>query len=173
MDPFKEKSIGFAFVTSIVLIVIGLACTALFAMGGVFRGTYTREPLTNKITDAGTLNWVPMSLTLVALGVVIGLVAIGYGFFYDKTANTGKRQTIANARILSRYGYTKDGTMLTNSYEFEFANEPRYYVRMQTDHDRISEYECVEAVFFSCGEGMYGEAEIQGKWLGKFVPYIG
>jgi hypothetical protein len=173
MDPLKEKSIGFAFVISVVMIVIGLGLTMLFAMGGVFLGTYTREPLTNRITDAGTLNWVPLSLTLVALGAVIGLTAIGYGFFYDKTANHGKRLTVSNARIIGRYGYTKDGTMLTNSYEFEFANEPRYYVRMQTDQDRISEYECVEAVFFSCGEGMYGEAEIQGKWLGKFVPYIG
>jgi F0F1-type ATP synthase membrane subunit c/vacuolar-type H+-ATPase subunit K len=173
MDPTKEKAIGCAMVAGIAMVLVGLGLTWLFAVGGVFRGTYTREPITNRITDAGTLNLVTLSLTLVALGLIVGLGALGYGFFYDKVANHGRRETIANARILSRYAYSKDGTMLTNSYDFEFANEPRFYVRMQTAQDRISEYECAEAVFYTCGEGMYGEAEIQGKWIGKFIPYIG
>ena len=63
--------------------------------------------------------------------------------------------------------------MLTEAWHFEEADRPKFYIRMQTPTGGSYEYETSEETFWQCGEGMVGEAEIQGKWLGKFVPYIG
>jgi len=173
MDAFKEKTVGCLLAAGVAFTVVGLFLTWLFAVSGIYSGTYTREPVTNRITNAGTLNLVPLALTVVVLGVLMTGGAITYGLWFSKASQTGTRKVVPYARIISRYGFTKNGQMISAAWEFEEALRPRFYVRMQTSPTDIAEYECVDAVFWSCGEGMVGEAEIQGKWLGKFVPYIG
>jgi len=174
MDATKEKLVGCALAGGLALTVVGLFLTWLFSVSGVYRGTYTRDVLHgDRITDAGTLNLVPLALLLTVFGIVILSVGIFYGLWYNKNHARGPRKVIEHARVLSRYGYNREGHMLTQSWEFAEADDPRFYVRMQTGQGQSAEYECVEQVFFQCGEGMWGEAEVQGKWLGKFTPYIG
>lgn len=173
MDAFKEKTVGCLLVAGAVVTVLSLFLTWLFSVGGVFRGVATRDPVTDKISDVGTMNLAPVALTFSGIGILMMLGAVGYGLWFNSAALRGPRKVAPNARILSRYGYNRQGYMLNADWEFEAAEDPRYYVRMQIGPSQVSEYQCTEQVFFQCGEGMYGEAELQGNWLGRFTPYIG
>ena len=49
----------------------------------------------------------------------------------------------------------------------------RFYVRLMLPSRECLEFECSEQVYHACGEGMYGQASVQNKWLGQFVGYVG
>ncbi len=173
MSAISEKSVGCVLVAGLVVTLVSGGLTWVFSVAGVYRGTYTREPLTNKITDAGAMNFVPLTITGMAIGVLMMGGAIGYGLWANANASKGNRKTVPHAKIIARYGYSRQGQMLNADYELEAADNPRYYVRMQLSPTDIAEYECAEQAYFQAGEGMVGEADIQGKWLGAFRPYIG
>jgi hypothetical protein len=150
--------------------VISFGLMWVFSVAGIYRGTYTRTPVTNEITDAGTLNLVPLMLTFAVIGILMFIGGLGYGFWIVKQEKEGPRQQISNFRVMARYAYDKEGYHLVDDEQIEFANSPRFYVRGQQPNGVTSEYEASEAVWRQCGEGMYGEAELQGKWLGRFTP---
>jgi hypothetical protein len=156
-----------------VLAVCGCLSTVVFGMAGVFRATATREPVTDRIRDVGTFAWIPNSITWAALGFALVGGAIAYIAWYDRRSRSGPRETKPNTRVLGRYGINANGDYMHNSWEFEFAEFARYFVQLQTGPGRVSEYECDASVFWQCGEGMWGEAEFQRKWLGRFTPYVG
>ena len=169
---FEEKSVGCVLVSGCLVSIFALFFSYLFGVAGVFRGTFTRTPGTNKITDAGTLNLVPITFMFLAIGVLMMVGAIGYGLFKSGTERKGTRNVEPNFRVLARYAY--DGPQLiTAEWDIEAAEKPRYYVRGVTHASLVIELETTVEVFYQAGEGMVGEAEIQGRWLGRFVPYIG
>lgn len=173
LEALKQGVTGMFLVGGCGLSFISAVLMAVFAMGGVFRGTYTREPLTNKITDAGTINWIPITFVFFTLGVVMMLGAVAFGLYTNATERSGARVT-RPAKVLARYGFTRDGHMLVSDWEVEGADNPRYYVRLDFGYPLgTTECECSEMLYFRCGEGMTGMAELQGKWLGSFIPTIG
>lgn len=172
MDPTKEKLAGCALAGGVVLMLLSGTLGMVFGMGGVFRGTYTREPITNRITDAGTMNWVPMTFLFFTVGLVLCISSVGYGLIYSKRQASGARRTIPDALILSRYAMSRSGDLLSD-WELEGAEDPKFYVRMRLPDGKVAEFPVASETYFNCGEGMAGEAEMQGRWLGRFTPYIG
>lgn len=173
-DAFKQKAVGLLLVLGAVFIVCGLGSSWVFSVAGVYRGTYTREPGTNKIVDGGALNLVPVAFTVVAVGVVFALLGLGYGWFTIATQTKGIAKTHDNVKILARYAINKSGDMLCEWYQIEEAYEDvRFYVRLILPSRDTIECECSEQVFHACGEGMYGRAVIQNRWLGQFIGYVG
>ena len=169
---FEEKVVGCVITAGAGIAVIALFLAYLFGTAGVFHGTYTREPLTNRITDPGTLNLVPLAILFVAIGVLMIFGGIGYGLFRNATSAHGPRRTEPYLRVLARYVYDR-GHLLTSDLDIEMAERPRYYVRVLTQAGVVIELESTVEVFYQSGEGMYGEGELQGNWLGRFTPYIG
>ncbi|RYG25580.1 DUF2500 family protein [bacterium] len=172
MDPTREKLTGCALVGGVFLMVASLFLGWVFGTGGVFRGTYTRTPITNTITDAGTLNLLPLTLLFFTVGLLLCIAAVGYGLLYNARQSSGPRRTVVDALILSRYALSPHGNMLSD-WELEAAEKPRFYVRMRMPDGSVSEYPVAPETYFNCGEGMAGEAELQGRWIGRFTPYIG
>jgi len=171
-DAFKEKAVGCLLVGGLAISIVSAIALYMLSLGGFLRGTYTREPVTNRITDAGTLNLVPLVLLFLTVGVLMCLTGLGYGLWVVASQNKGPRQTVPHFRILARYAY--DGPIMkTADWEIEAAERPRFYVKGMTPDGAVAEYETVIDVFYQAGEGMVGEAELQGRWLGKFIPYIG
>jgi hypothetical protein len=168
----QEKAVGCVLAGGVVLCVVAGILIWVFSVAGVYRGTYTRTPITNEITDPGTLNLVPLCILLLAVGVLMVGGAIGYGLLHTSKARAGVRRVEPYLRVLARYGYD-GGHMIHDFYEFEAADKPRYYVKAVTQHGVVHEFETTPEVFGQAGEGMVGEGEIQGQWLGRFVPYIG
>lgn len=172
MDPTKEKAVGCVLAGGFVLAVASGILAWVFTMGGVFRGTYTRTPITNHINDAGTLNLLPLMVTLIAIGVAMMLGAVTYGLLYSKMEATGTRRKIEDALILSRYAVSKSGNILSD-WELEGTDDARFYVRMMVPGGRPAEYPVAAETYFNCAEGAAGEAEMQGRWIGRFTPYVG
>lgn len=98
---------------------------------------------------------------------------LGYGIFSEKNQYSGARRTLTHCRIIARYALTRDHRMVTDETEFEFLDRPKYFVKILHPQEGSIEYQCVPPVFFNCGEGMMGDADIQGQWLGSFRPYVG
>ncbi len=153
--------------------VVSFGLMWVFGVAGVYRGTYTRTPVTNDITDAGALNLAPLMLTFVVLGTLMFFGGLGYGFLVVKKEKEGPRQTVENFCVIARYAYDKAGYHLVDDGQIEFADRPRFYIRGVLPTGAASEFEASEEVWRQSGEGMYGEAELQGKWLGRFTPYVG
>jgi hypothetical protein len=145
----------------------------LFTAAGVFHGTVTREPGTDRITDAGDLNLVPLMLVFFVIGLLMLFGAVGYGLWQSKMESSGPRRMVPHFRILARYAFDKKQNYMQDEAMIEFSEGVRYYVRATVPYGEILEYETAPATWYQCGEGMYGEAELQGKWIGRFTPYIG
>ncbi|AIE84312.1 hypothetical protein [Fimbriimonas ginsengisoli] len=169
---FEEKTVGCLMASGCAISIIGGGLMWVFSVAGIFRGTYTRTPVTNQINDAGTLNLVPLMILVVIIGLLMFCGGMGYGFWKVTREKKGPRATQPNFRILARYVYDK-GILITDELAIEQADKPRYYVRGMTPDHVVGEYETTPEVYFQCGEGMVGEAEIQGRWVGRFIPYIG
>jgi hypothetical protein len=173
MEAFKEKTVGFLLVAGIVVCVLSFLLGFAFAGGGIFHATATRDPSTNQITDMGDSVLVPFT----ALGFATGLLMIGgglgYGIYKNRTRHQGFMKVVPNVRVIARYGYTRDWNMLTEEWQFASADDPTYYLKLETSPGMVEEYECRPETYFSAGEGMTGEAVLRGKWCGRFAPYIG
>ena len=76
-EVLQQKTIGFVMVGGSILFCCSGLLMIPMGFGGVFRGTYTREPVTDRITDAGTLNLVPMLFLFMTLGVIMALGGLG------------------------------------------------------------------------------------------------
>lgn len=153
--------------------VASLFFTWVFSMAGVFHSTATRNPTTGEVNSLGDAALVPIFIVLFVAGLGMTGFAVFSGLRYSKRAYGGPKETIDNAFIVARYGVDRNGYVLTQDYQIEGCDRPRYYVRMQLPNAIPSEFECEPAVFYQCGEGMTGQATVQGKWLGSFIPYIG
>ena len=145
--------------------------TYMAAAGSVFRATATRDPLSGAIRDMG-----PANAALAAFGgVILGLVLIGgtlvYGVMVDRNETKGVAVGIEHARVIARYALTADGVLHTDAESIQYAEKPRYYVRLALPGQGSIEFKTSPETFWNCGEGMTGTAEIQGKWLGRFLPY--
>lgn len=169
---FAEKTVGCLISSGCFISLVSLVLAYVFGVAGVFRGTFTREPITNKIRDAGTLNLVPLAIFFLAVGIVIAFSGVIIGLVKHFSSRTGPRKVVPYLRILARFAYEK-GTMLNTDVEIEMADRPRFYIRAMTPDQVVTELETTEAVFYQCAEGCVGEGELQGNWLGRFVPYIG
>ncbi len=169
----KERLVGWLLVGGLVVTVISGILLWVFSVAGIYRGTYTRKPFTNEITDAGTLNLVPLTILGIAAGVLMMFGGVGYGFYTMQRERSGPRRTENNFRVLARYCYDRTQQLITSDLDIEIADRPKFYVRGVLENGVIGEFETTLEVYYQAGEGMFGEAEIQGKWLGRFVPYIG
>lgn len=172
-EVFQQKTIGCVMVGGVIMFCCSGLLMIPMGFGGVFRGTYTREPVTDKITDAGTLNLIPILFVFMTLGVAMLVGGVFYGLWVVKNENKGPRQTIEYFKVMARYAYDKNGFYLSDDSQIEFGEGPRFYVRGVTPNGIRLEYEASEQVWRQCGEGMDGEVELQGKWIGRFTPYIG
>jgi hypothetical protein len=173
MEAFREKAVGWTMVLGAVLCGLSAVLAFTFAGAGIFHATLTRNPTTGAINDMGDSVLVPPAMLAFSLGLLMIGGSIAYVLIKTKTRHAGRMRILPNARVIARYGYTKDWNMLTEEYQFAEAEDPTYFLKIETSPGVIGEYECRPETYFSAGEGMIGEAMLQGKWCGRFAPYIG
>lgn len=169
----QESAVGCGLIAGVVVTGASLFAAYLFSMGGGMHAVATRNPNTGEVTDAGDWNLLPVTFVFLALGVLLILGSVTYGFMVVRGNRHGRRREIAHFRILARFATNRLGDMLTSDWEIDGAENPRFYVRGTYPGSSVEEYEVSETVFRHCGEGMTGEVEVQGRWIGRFTPYIG
>ena len=107
------------------------------------------------------------------LGLTMIVVGAAYGMWSAATERSGIRAT-KQVKVVARYAFNREGLMLVSEWEIEACDRPRYYVRLDFGYPAGTlECECSEQVYYQCGEGMTGIADLQGKWIGSFVPHTG
>ncbi|MBX3118939.1 MAG: hypothetical protein KF784_07715 [Fimbriimonadaceae bacterium] len=110
--------------------------------------------------------------------ILLGLLSTGgaliYGLHKAKTPSSGKgiQQTDAHTRVVGKFAF-REGEMLTSDWQWEAYDDVEFYVKLQMSDQRIIEFRCAQETFDNCGDGLFGEAVYDGRWLGRFVAYVG
>jgi hypothetical protein len=111
-----------------------------------------------------------------AIGLLGGLGLLAFvlisGATLGATEKRGVRKTDPQTRVLARFAMNSQGDTIPLEYEYPDP-KTKFYVRMELGNGNRVEFQCVREVFDQCGEGMRGESQYQGRWLGLFRPYIG
>lgn len=105
-------------------------------------------------------------------GLALGVFTIFTGTAMGGLENRGVRKVDPNVKVIARYATNAQGETSVLDWEFEDP-KTRFYARLQLGDGTRAEFQCAREVFDQCGEGMRGEAQFQGRWLGSFRPYIG
>lgn len=156
----RDNIIGWLMFAGLIIFFLGGAIVYTLAIGGGIGGAKV-DGIFN------VMKWFPL------VGLLMYIGGLAYGIHSEKTEYVGVRTALPNVRILARYAITRDHRMVSDESEFEFLDRPKYYVKVLSPTDGSVEYQCHHAVFLTCGEGMMGDAEVQGQWLGAFRPYMG
>lgn len=166
MDPIREKLTAFSLAMGILLMVgSGVFGYAIFAAG-------MHQVLASRGGTHGDLDLLPIVLLVFTVGLGLSAGAVAYGLLYDKRKTSGPRRIVADALVLSRYATNRRGDLLSD-WELEEADDPRFFVRMRLPGGRSAEYPVAAETYFNCAEGMPGEVELKGRWVGRFTPYVG
>lgn len=164
----SEGALGWAIVAGLVLMPIGLVLTLMFFMAGVFRATRTAG------ADAGDIVLIWIGITILLVGFLLTVGGFIYGYLQGKReySPSGNLRKAANVQVLVRFAYNKRGEMANDEYMWQEGDDIRFYVKLRFPNGCIQEYETTSEVYSLCGEGLKGEALIDGRWLGGFSAYL-
>lgn len=164
----RERAIGWLMAGGLALAVVSIGLIGIQVLIGISKGA-------NQGGSSGQSAFDFFHLTLygAAVGILMVVGGLAFGIYSERTQNTGPQQTEPNFRVLSRMCFDKNFQLLITDVDIEHANKPRFYIRGMLQNGMVGEFETTIAVFYNAGEGMTGEAQLEGKWLGSFTPYIG
>lgn len=113
----------------------------------------------------------PAMIILGFLMTVAGLI-VGIRKAKNPTSGRGIQKSDAHVRVLGKFAY-RQGNLLTESWQWDGFDDVEFYVKLEMSDHRILEFQCAEQTYDLCGDGMYGEAVYDGRWLGRFTAHIG
>lgn len=155
----RQGWVGFLVLVGAILALGGGFLTIVSAFGtGIGEWVVTLFNVLKVLTAAGAVMW------------VVGMVL---AFQTERTQFKGPQTGLDGARVVARFALDKADVLYTEMGMIEFLDKPRYFVRLYTPRDGSVEYRCSPEVFWMCGEGLIGRAEVQGNWLGSFTPTVG
>ncbi len=151
-EEFNQKLITFGLIGGVILMLFGIIGMAMFfSPGTVFLAIFC-------------------FLMVIGGGGLIG-GSIFYGIALDKSSKSGPEVVEPNCRIMARYGVNAQNEIMSS----DWANDSECFkphVRLHSPTRGAMEFQCAFPVWDQCGEGMIGEAVIQGRWLSSFKPYM-
>ncbi len=165
----KEKWIGFLMAGGLVITILFVGLIGIQVLIGLSKTTAPDHP---SGPQTG-LDFFHFTLWGAVVGTFMVVGGLAFGIYSERTQHQGPQQTEPNFRVLSRLCLDKNFQLLISDIDIEYAKKPKFYIRGMLQNGMVGEFQTSREVFYNSGEGMTGEAEIQGKWLGKFVPYIG
>ena len=166
----RERTVGWLLYGGMAFAVFSVGMLVICILTSAFPALSPELPLIGKLGNSLSL---ALSIIGIALGMLMMFFGLGYGIYTTKTEKYGPRHREANFRVLSRFCLDKTHQLLISDFDIEVADKPKFYVRGALEDGSVGEFETTLEVFYQAGEGMTGEAEVQGKWLGSFIPYIG
>lgn len=105
-------------------------------------------------------------------GLVLLCLAVFYGVVLERKSHGGAPRVEANCRVMARYGVNQNNDVMSSDWAAD-SDDFRPFVRLYSPTRGALEFECAMPVWDQCGEGLLGEAVVQGRWLSSFTPYRG
>lgn len=160
----KESLVGCLLFGGAAATVIGLVVTWLLYLGAAGALIRRNDPNLWAIRGIGP--------GLVAMGLLMVIVALIYGIREGRRTTSGRRDVRSDprARIVARFAVDKTGEMILDEWLYDEREGVRFFVKIQHGDGRVKEYECRREVLNMCGEGLWGTATFDGRWLGGFAP---
>ncbi len=148
-----------------VLILLGILVVAIFLLGGIV--SFAKHSDSSGILIAG------MGFTMMIAGALIILGVFGYGIWLERKGDKGVPMMLSPVYVVATYAVDKH-SQATVPYWREYpAEELRFFVRLRfLPNRKEEEYECTQEVFQTIGDGMQGDAVVQGRWLRQFTPQL-
>ena len=162
----KETAVGCALFGGLGIAAIGLVLTLMLYMGGTLAMMKRQD----------VSMWAARGLGpgLILLGLLVSGGALLYGIREGRRVTSGKgAQVDPGARVMARYAYDREGTMVVDEWLFDERDDLKFYVKLALTGGAIREFQCRREVHAMCGEGMVGAATFDGRWLGGFTPQMG
>lgn len=158
MNARRENQIAWMLILGIALVLLGILTTML-AMGAAMN-LKSKAPLTFIIMGP--------------LMFVGGIILAGYGVFSGHMTNrksaSGGVQVLSNCYIVGKYALNERGEMVFSDYEVLDHPKCKFFVRIKNAQGQDFELECARELMDQIGEGMVGNVQMKGRWLGSFTP---
>lgn len=157
MNSRKENQIAWMLILGVAFVLFGMLFTIL-AFGSAM-GMKSKTP--------------PLVIALGPIMVIAGVGLAGWGVFYGHFANRKMEKTGAkyfpDCYIVGRFAYNENKDMIFSDFEELDSPKDKFYVRIKTADGRDEEFECARDLIVRIGEGMIGNAQVNGRWMGSFV----
>lgn len=115
----------------------------------------------------------PIVIALGPIMIIGGIALAGWGVFYghlsNRKADKAGTRFIPDCYIVGRFAYNENKDMIFSDFEELDSPKDKFYVRLKTADGRDEEFECSRDLIVQVGEGMIGDAQAKGRWLGSFV----
>lgn len=158
MNARKENLIAWMLLLSVALVLGGIFMTMIGF--GSAMGIKSKSPIF----------FIAMGPVMVVLGVVLAGWAVFSGHLTNKKMDSAGPQTINGCYIVGRYALNEIGEMIFSDFEDIDHPKAKFFVRIKTAQGKDEEYECSPQLMSQIGEGMVGNVQVRGRWLGSFVP---
>ena len=158
MDARKENQIAWMLILGVAISLIGIV-VLIFAFGSAMS-LKSKTP--------------PIVIALGPIMIIAGIALAGWGVFYghasNRKAEKGGVRYLPDCYVVGRFAYNENKDMIFSDFEEMDSPKDKFYVRIKTADGRDEEFECSRDLILQVGEGMIGNAQSQGRWLGSFVP---
>lgn len=151
-EEFNQKIIVFFLIGGIALMVLGIIGLAMF-----FNPSFILLAL--------------LCILMILGGAGLVGASIFYGIALEKASKSGPELVEPNCRVMARYGVNSRNEIMSSDWAVD-SEDFKPYVRLHSPTRGAIEFQCAFPVWDQCGEGMIGEAVIQGRWLSSFKPYM-
>lgn len=167
----REDRVGCLLFSGVATIVVGVIYTALTFAGGVLRFTYTRA----EGGDASMLLQSWLGVVIIVVGLALSGLGFALGFRGARQATVPKQapMRLTDVRVTTRFAEIPGIGMWFQDFDTLDDPKMRFLVQIELPTGDIREFQCAQAVCEQCGEGMVGEAVVQGGWMSSFQPYTG
>lgn len=163
-DESRQKAVGclvlggaglFAFGVLLTVMLLGSASLTMAKSQG-------KDPSMLILSGIGPL--------VLLLGLFTAIGGLVWGFSINRKESNAPPVRYPGSRVLARYA------LMPGTDEMMFSNfHPddegiRFFAQLRLPDGRTPELQCAYPVFECMGEGMWGDATVQGNWIGAFAP---
>jgi hypothetical protein len=76
---------------------------------------------------------------------------------------------LTNCYVVGRFAVNANGDMVFSDFEEMDHPKDKFFVQLKTPDGRQDEFECSRELIGQIGEGMLGNVQVKGRWLGSFT----
>ena len=102
-----------------------------------------------------------------------GVALLGWGVFYghftNRQASSGGVRWLTDCYVVGRFAVNSNGDMVFSDFEELDHPKTKFFVQLKTPDGRQDEFECSRELIGQIGEGMIGNVQVKGRWLGSFT----